>query len=169
MLRALKEQLKVLALDEDSKFHDVLRKRVGKKATELFEDRIKQFIMLMPDLVERIYFYYGNLQDDNSRTKKLGSYVLTYLYHPDDLISEDWGMFGYLDDAYFGAVVFEKIIAEVPRRHQLLVEPDKTFNETIRHLKASARSVIPEEALRIDHMIADILKGDEVRFIGMFR
>ena len=169
MLRALKEQLKVLALDQDAKFHDVLRKRVGKKATELFENRMKQFIMLMPDLVERIYYYYGNLQKDNSKTKELGSFVLTYLYHPDDLISEDWGLFGYLDDAYFVAVVFEKIIAEVSQEDQLLIEPDKTFNETIRHLKVSARSVIPEEALKIDQMIADIVKGDKARFLAMFR
>jgi len=169
MLRALKEQLKVMALDEDNKFHEVLRKRVGKRATGLFENRTKQFILLMPDVVERIHYYYGHLQKENSKTKKLGGYLLTYLYHPQDLIGEEWGLLGYLDDAYFAAVVFEKIIKEVTREDQLLVEPNKEFNESLRDLKVTARSVIPEQAKRIDEMIEEIIKGETGIFMSTFR
>ena len=74
MLRALKEQLKVMALNEDNKFHEALKKRVGKKATELLKNRTKQFILLMPDIVEKIHFYYGHFQKEDSKTKKLGGY-----------------------------------------------------------------------------------------------
>ena len=169
MLRAMKEQLKILAQDEDKKFHNILRERIGKKATELLENRLKQLIILIPDLVERVYYYYGHLQTNNSKTKKLGGYLLTYLYHPEDLISDEWGLFGYLDDAYFGAAVFEEIIHEVSVEDQLLIEPDKKFNESLKLLKASARSVIPEEASKIDNMIQNIVKGEEAGFLNLFR
>ncbi|HOY10533.1 MAG TPA: hypothetical protein PLB05_10750 [Candidatus Omnitrophota bacterium] len=169
MLRALKKQLKVLALDEDNKFHEALRKRVGKRATELFENRTKQLILLMPDVVERIHYYYGHMQKDDSRTKKLGGYLLTYLYHPKDLIGDEWGLLGYLDDAYFAAVVFEKIIKEVAKEDQLLVEPNKEFNESLRHLKVTVRSVIPKEAQKIDQMVEEIIKGEMETFTSMFR
>ena len=169
MLRALKEQLKVLAVDEDKGFHNILRERIGKKATGLLENRLKQLILLMPDLVERIHYYYGPVHNGNPITKKLGGYMLTYLYHPDDLIDEEWGLFGYLDDAYFVAVVFEEIINEVSLEDQLLVEPDKEFNESIRLLKVSARSAIPNEASKIDNMIQDIVKGKEGVFLSMFQ
>ena len=169
MLRALKEQLKVLALDEDNKFHKALRRHVGKKATELFESRTKQLILLMPDLVERIYYYYGHLQKDESKKNKLGGYLLTYLYHPNDLIGEEWGLLGYLDDAYFAAVVFEKIIKEVAKEDQLLIEPNKEFNESLRHLKVTVRSVIPKEAQKIDQMVEEIIKGEMESFTSMFR
>lgn len=168
MLRALKEQLEVLALDKDNKFHETLRRRVGKRATELFEARTKKLILLMPDIVERIYYYYGHLQKDDSKTKKLGGYLLTYLYHPQDLIGEEWGLFGYLDDAYFTAVVFEKIIKEIAKEEQLLVEPNKEFNESLRHLKVTARSVIPQEAKKIDQMVEEIIKGEMESFTSMF-
>ena len=169
MLRAMKEQLKILALDEDKIFHNILRERIGKKATGLLENRLKQLILLMPDLVERVYYYYGHLQTNNSKAKKLGGYLLTYLYHPEDLISDEWGLFGYLDDAYFSAAVFEKIIHEVSVEDQILIEPDKKFNESLKLLKASARSVIPKEASKIDNMIHDIVKGEEVSFLNLFR
>lgn len=169
MLRALKEQLKVLALDEDNKFHEALRQRVGKRATKLFENRTKQLILLMPDVVERIHYYYGHLQKDDSKTKKLGGYMLTYLYHPKDLIGEEWGLFGYLDDAYFTAVVFEKIITEIAKEDQLLVEPSKDFNESLRRLKVAARSIIPKEAQKIDQMVEGIMKGEVENFANMFR
>lgn len=169
MLRALKEQLNVLALDEDNKFHETLRRRVGKRATELFENRTKQLILLLPGVVERIHYYYGHLKKDDSKTKKLGGYLLTYLYHPKDLIGEEWGLFGYLDDAYFAAVVFEKIIKEVAKEDQLLVESNNEFNESLRHLKVTVRSVIPKEAQKIDQMVEEIIKGEMESFTSMFR
>ena len=168
MLRALKEQLNLLALDEGNKFHEALRKRVGKKATELFEARTKKFILLMPDIVERIYYYYGHLQKADSKTNKLGGYLLTYLYHPKDLIGDEWGLLGYLDDAYFAAVVFEKIIKEISKEEQLLIEPNKEFNEALSHLKVTTRSVIPQEAKKIDQMVEDIIKGKLDSFKSLF-
>lgn len=169
MLRALKDQLKILALDKDKEFHVTLRRRVGKKATKLFESRMKQFVLLMPDVVERIHYYYSHLQKEGSKTKRLGGYLLTYLYHPDDLIGEASGLFGYLDDAYFSALVFEKIIMEIPKGDQLLVEPNKQFNESLRQLKAAARSVIPKEAKKIDQMVEEILKGEIESFSSVFQ
>ena len=66
-------------------------------------------------------------------------------------------------------MVFEEIINEASLGDQLLVEPDKRFNESIRLLKVSARSVILDEASKIDNMIQDIVKGEEGVFLSMFR
>ncbi len=91
MLRAMKEQLKTLAETDQTNFHVHLRARVGKRATMILEDRLKEIIVLMPDLVGRIYQHWNN-QENPTEVKRLGGYLLTYLYTPQDFLSTDkWG------------------------------------------------------------------------------
>jgi len=169
MLRAMKEQLKTLALDKEKKFHSVLRKRVGKKATAILENKIKQLILLMPDPVESVYEQWSN-QKASYKTKKLGGYMLSYLYQPRDLISEEeWGLFGYLDDAYFVATVYVKVLDEFYFMDQKLFIASRKLSETIKTLMTTTKSVIPDEANKIDLMVQGILDGQDSNYFNVFQ
>ncbi|MBL8014311.1 MAG: DUF1232 domain-containing protein [Candidatus Omnitrophica bacterium] len=167
MLRAIKEQLKSLAQDEHKDFHVRLRKTVGKKATAILEERLKKVIVLMPDLVQRIHDYW-RMQPEASSTKRLGSHLLSYLYLPKDLISEeDWGLFGYLDDAYMVAAVYERIIEELSSCGFKVLAGDLALHEDIKLYKRSIRIVIPNVCQKIDKIIDDLSKGKNDSYISM--
>ena len=101
MIRALKGQFKYLVREENKKFHQILRGRIGKKATPVLEDKLKRFIVLMPDMLSRIY-YFRKHNASSPKTKELCGYLLMHLYHPNEHSAIDrYSLFGYMDDAYF--------------------------------------------------------------------
>lgn len=167
MLRAMKEQLKYLARDEDHKFHSTLRDHVGKRATEILENRLKNIIVLMPDLVEKIYSYWQS-EKTPSKSKNLGSYLLTYMYLPNNFISQkDWGLFGYLDDAYFVAKMFTTVIEDLQYQGVRIRQEDGSLYAEVKMLKQSVRIVIPKECLKIDDMIKDLSEGKQRSFFDL--
>lgn len=168
MLKAMKEQLKYLAQNDAGNFHVQLRTRVGKKATAILEDRLKEIILLMPDLVSRIYFYW-NQSKSNTKSKKLGGYLLTYLYTPEDFLSaKEWGLFGYLDDAYFVAKVYTQVIDDVTKEKQKIAAVDLKNYEDAKFLKKYVRGVIPKEAKKIDEMILQLSDGNQKIYSKIF-
>ena len=168
MLRAMKEQLKSLAKDENKEFHGHLRQKVGKKATALLEGRLKKIIVLLPDLVGRVYDYW-RVQPHASQTKILSAYVLTYLYLPKDFLPEDeWGLYGYLDDAYLVAKVYTTILDEVERSGGKIDAADQKLSEEVKLLQKSLRIVIPKICEKIDEMIAELAEGKQDAYLGIF-
>lgn len=164
----MKEQLKYLAHKDEGKFHIQLRTRVGKKATAVLEGRLKEIILLMPDLVSRIYCYW-NQSKSTAKSKKLGGYLLTYLYTPEDFLSaKEWGLFGYLDDAYFVAKVYTQVIDDVTREKKKIVGIDMKYYEEAKFLKKYVRAVIPKEAKKIDDMIFQLSEGNQKIYSEIF-
>lgn len=167
MLKAMKEQLKFLAKDEEQIFHKNLRKAVGKKATDILEERLKKVIVLMPDLVMRIHDYW-RMQPDASPTKRLGSYMLTYIYLPKDFLPQDkYGLYGYLDDAYVVAKIYTTVIEDVQKSTGVVIAMDKDLYEEVKMLKKSIRLVIPTICQKIDGMIDDLSVGKNESFVTM--
>ncbi|VAW13762.1 hypothetical protein MNBD_BACTEROID05-1174 [hydrothermal vent metagenome] len=168
MLKAMKEQLKYLAQNDENNFHVHLRARVGKKATAVLEDRLKELVLLMPDLVKRIYFYW-NQSKSNTRSKKLGGYLLTYLYTPEDFLSIDkWGLFGYLDDTYFVAKVYTQVIDNETKENRKISGIDLKYYKEAKFLKKYVRGVIPKEAKKIDDMIFQLIEGNQEIYSEIF-
>jgi len=168
MLKAMKEQLKYLAQKDESNFHVQLRTRVGKKATAVLEDRLREIILLMPDLVSRIYFYW-NRSKVNTKSKKLGGYLLTYLYTPEDFLSaKEWGLFGYLDDAYFVAKVYTQVIDDVTEEGQKIAGMDMKYYEEAKFLKKYVRGVIPKESKKIDDMVSQLCEDNQKIYSEIF-
>ncbi len=169
MLKAMKEQLLTLAKDEDGRFHLMLRRKVGKRATVMLEERVKKIITLMPDFVNRIYHHW-NRSEAHSSTKQLGGYLLTYLYEPEDFISNtEWGLFGYVDDAYFVAKIYTIVIDEEMVCHGKVAGIDSGFYEDAKYLMRYVRGVIPEETKKIDEVIIGLLQGDTEPYLKAFR
>lgn len=169
MLRAMKEQLKYLAKDEQKLFHQSLRKAVGKKATMILEERLKKVIVLMPDLVSRIHDYW-RMQPEASSTKRLGSYMLTYIYLPKDLLPQDEkvNLYGYLDDAYMVASIYITVIEDVSLSGEQILKVDQKLYEEIKVLRRSIKIVIPKVCQKMDEMIHDLTVGNKDAFFTMF-
>lgn len=167
MLRAMKEQLKYLAKHEDKNFHDTLRNVVGKKATETLEAKLKQVIVLMPDLIAKMHQYW-QAEKTHSQTKRLGSYLLTYMYLPNNFISQkEWGLFGYLDDAYFVSKMFTTMIEDLQVTGGHVRPDDIALYQEVKSLKQSVRIVIPKECGKIDTMIEELLQDKKDSFFSL--
>lgn len=161
MLNAFKAQLKNLSEDPRDSFHLKVRKRVGKRATLLLEKRLRQLILITPDIIQRVYLLWRQFPED-APARKVSGYLLTYLYHPQDFLPEDrHGLFGYLDDAYFAALVYEYVLSSVEGTGYAPTSLDKRFVKDIANMKASAKLVIPDEAEKIEAMFNEIQKSDQ--------
>lgn len=169
MLRAFKDRLKELAADPEDTFRFSLRKRVGKRATQLLEKRLRKIILLMPGLIPRAYRHW---QDENASpaVKKLGGFLLTYLYHPKDFLpEEDYAFFGYLDDAYLVLIVYESVLRDLERHGGALDGWDEEFLENFPLWKKSVRQVIPDEAAKIEEMLKRIVENREDALEELFK
>jgi uncharacterized membrane protein YkvA (DUF1232 family) len=90
-------------------------------------------------------------------------------YHPKDFLADDeYGLFGYLDDAYLVAVVYERVMQELLEEGVALSREDLEFQEKIGKLKQTARSVIKEESRKIDQMVGQILEGNNRAYLALF-
>lgn len=161
MLHAFKTQLKSLSEDPSDPFHLKVRQRVGKRATLLLEKRLRQLIVITPEVIQRVYLLWKQFPED-APARRVSGYLLTYLYHPQDFLPEDQhGLFGYLDDAYFAALVYEYVLGAIEGTGYSSTALDKRFVKDIAHMKASAKLVIPAEAKKIDEMFIEIQKTDK--------
>ncbi|MBU9888380.1 MAG: DUF1232 domain-containing protein [Candidatus Omnitrophica bacterium] len=169
MLQALEERLTRLVRDPADDLHSRVRLRIGKKATPLFEQRLKNLICLMPRLLSRGLAYCGRKEVPASLKRSIG-FTLTYLYHPRDFLPEDQGgLFGYLDDAYCVALVHEKVIRALQKARVKVQAADEDFLKQFGLTKRSVKAVIPEEAKAIGEMVAGVLKGDYGPFYSVFQ
>lgn len=168
MLRAMKEQLKVLAKDENGLFHASLRRAVGKRATLLLEEKLKRIVVLIPDLVTRIHDYW-RMQPEASSTKRLGAYMLTYVYLPKDFLpqTEDLNLYGYLDDAYMVAKIYTSVIEDISLAGDEILEFDQKLYPEVKSLQKNIRLVIPKVCLKIDEMVNDLVRGNQQSFFNM--
>lgn len=161
MLFAFREHLKQLANDDQDPFHAKIRARVGKRATKLLEKRLRQLIVITPDVVDRVHLLWRQFPKD-APAKKVGGYLLSYLYHPKDFLDEGkHGLFGYLDDAYFAALVYEFVLKSVQKAGLKLTPKDNRFLCEVVNMKAAAKLVIPDEAKKIDDMFQEIQNNKE--------
>lgn len=168
MLRAFEENLKRLSKDPSDPFHTAIRQRIGKRATAILEERLRSLIMMMPTLITRMRFYWDRSKTE-SRVKRLGSCLMTYLYHPEDFLSEEeFGFFGYLDDAYFVALIYEQAMSDLLAKGECITQLDSDLVKQIKFTKRYAKAVIPKEAKKIETMIEEILLGNYAGFSGVF-
>lgn len=161
MLHAFKAQLKTLAKEPQNSFHKEIRKRIGKRATALLEKRLRQLILITPDIIERVHVFWRQFPKE-APARRISGYLLTYLYHPTDFLSEDkHGLFGYLDDAYFAALVYENVLGEVKESGHSLSLTDRRFLKDVANMKAAAKLVIPDESKKIDALFNEIQTSGE--------
>lgn len=155
MIGEFQENLKRLLIDPKDLFHSHVRARIGKKATDHFEEKVKEFILRMPSVVSRINTMVMR-EKEGSVAHRLAKYLLIYLYDPMDFLPEkDNGLFGYLDDAYFVAIVYLLVLEKMDP--SLRIGEDEQMKEWVfKHIEP-VRYLIPEESRKISKVVSDIL------------
>ncbi|MCG3177129.1 MAG: hypothetical protein MOGMAGMI_02096 [Candidatus Omnitrophica bacterium] len=159
MLKALKNQLSLMAIEYGDDYAKRIRQRLGRRHKGLHISRTLNLVLMMPDLVARCSDLSGS-ERVPSPVRRLNGFLLTYLYHPIDFVPDDGSLFGYLDDAYFVGRVFEKVREHVPGVH---TAAEELYRDLPRSLEA-ARVVLPEESRQIDRMIAELEDGRQDLF-----
>lgn len=167
MLKAVKDQLTLMAIEQGDGFAREVRKRYGSANSQWAVGKSLNLILIMPELIGRI----RDLSDDRSLSpdlKRLNQYVLIYLYHPYDFIPEETSaLFGYLDDAYLVGSVYSRL-----KRSSTASPRSATAEDLTRDLEASleaVRLVIPKEARRIDQLIEELARGKQDFFEKMMK
>lgn len=156
--------LKKLLIDPKDSFHRQVRERIGKKATESFEGRLKEFVLRMPIVISRIE-QIAQTEKPGSTARRLADQMLTYLKDPADFLPEQTeGLFGYVDDVYFASVVYLSILGNLSPSHR--TAEDRKNKEWIASGLALVRYVIPREAEKIDRVVSGIVEAKEQGSIG---
>lgn len=164
MIQTWNQTLKNLAADPEDLFHTHVRQRIGKKATDHFERKLKEFILEMPAIISRIDEI-SSAEPEGSAAHRLTKYLLIYIHDPVDFLPEtDNGLFGYLDDAYFVAIVYLMIVgrlgvsAENPE--------DRKIKEGLFKFLEYVRYVIPAESRKIEKTVSDIVTNQILCYSG---
>ena len=158
MLKAFKNQLKQMSMDPADSFAELLRRRVGASKVSQHEQPLRNMILVMPDMLAQIKAWIEE-PGMSADLRRLQGFVLTYLYHPKDILPEDSnGLFGYIDDAFLVSLAFQRTLAE--RRglgydSSLERELAGQLPDWLKH----AREVIPREAEQVVLMFNELITG----------
>ncbi len=159
MLKALQEQLRLLADNSMDQFGREISKRIDSKATEEQIQTLKDFVFLMPPTL-KVLSRYWNDKNTPHQAKTLAGLIITYVYHPNDLISDDeHGLFGYLDDSYLVVASFLKIQEIVLTNWDDKSELERDLEGRAKKLINAPQIVIPEATDQIDKVIKDWFEG----------
>lgn len=158
MLRAFKNQLKLMSTDPTDLFLNHLRRRVGASEAARHEQPLRNMILVMPEMLTQIraWMEEPGMSDE---LLKLQGFVLTYLYHPRDILPEDHnGLFGYLDDAFLVSLAFNRTLAE---RRWLGYDSsmEREMADQLPGWLEHAREAIPREAAQVEQMLEELLSG----------
>ncbi|MCA9395551.1 MAG: DUF1232 domain-containing protein [Candidatus Omnitrophica bacterium] len=169
MLSAFEAQLKNLAEEKWYQFHCEIRNRVGKRATPVFENKLKNLIVETPKRLNSIYRHWNQIKNGDE-TRHLGGFILAYLYNPTDFLSsEDYGLFGYLDDAYLVALAYERVLWEAHVCGNPLTEEEEDYLVNMKETRKLVRTIIPAESKQIEQMLQELIGGKKGRYLSSFR
>jgi uncharacterized membrane protein YkvA (DUF1232 family) len=159
MLKVLDDQLRSLANLKDDDFRRAIAARLNGKATEDQVKSVKEFIFLMPPVLKQLTNYW-NEKKTPAEAKRLSGFIVTYIFHPDNLISlENNGLFGYIDDAYLVVATFLRMEEMALKDWRAKSSAELELWERCRAHLAAPKLVIPDEVARIDEMIDSIIQG----------
>ena len=159
MLKALKNQLVLLAEQEQERFVAEVERRCHPTNAADTAAALRELIVAMPDLIAQIRAWAGDPRVPRHE-KQLQGFLLTYLYHPTDFLPESsWGLFGYLDDAYLVGRIYLDTLRTMSDSPASLPNV-KEFEAAAPRWLESARQVIPAEAAKIDLLLNERLAGN---------
>lgn len=153
MLKALADQLRTLAREDEQGLRKSIERHLGGRATEEQMKAVKEFIFLLPPVLQQLSDYWKD-ESLPSEAKRLSGHIITYIYNPDDYLpEEEHGLFGYLDDAYLVVSAFLRIQDSYLRDWQDKSAMELKLVERARELIVVPEIVIPEEAKRIEALL----------------
>ena len=160
MLKALKNRLKTMSEDSDDTFYAEIEKRVGADRARETVDLLRNFILVMPEMLAQVRAWLNNPNLD-SNLKNLQGFCLAYLYHPEDLLKDEaYGLFGYLDDAYMVGLTYENTMNTIDYDVKKYLSNQADITKQIPLWIKTTREVLPKETENIDRSIEGLLNGN---------
>ena len=146
-------------MDPKDPFTSDIRRRVGAREAAMYADPLRKMVLAMPEMLGHIR-QWTEEPGEEGQLGRLHAFALAYMYNPTDFLPEKThGLFGYVDDAYLVAGVYERTMHQVDWAgvkpyvdHPVLAQAVPGWLETTRRL-------LPEVTSRID-MILDNLMED---------
>jgi uncharacterized membrane protein YkvA (DUF1232 family) len=158
VLNALKNQLVLLAGQEQERFVAEIERRCHPPSAANTAAALRELIVAMPDLIAQLRAWAGDPRIPRDQ-KQLQGFLLTYLYHPKDLLPEaDWGLFGYLDDAYLVGRIYLDTLRTM-RDSPASLPSVEAFGAAVPAWLEFARQVIPVESAKIDLLLNELRAG----------
>jgi len=90
--------------------------------------------------------------------------IIRRIFSPEDV----YGLFGYLDDAYFAGAVYTQVVEEIRGKGIRLAKFDEDLNTDIKRLSKAVKIVIPKEVEKIDRLIHEATHGNYDTYLRMF-
>ena len=160
MLTALQNHLRALAGESNGRLKKEIESRWGDKVTEEQVHKIKEFIFLMPPALKVLSKYWSEKTTPHE-AKHLAGLIITYVYHPHDLISDkEHGLFGYIDDAYLVVSSFLRINDMYLHNWDEKSDMERDLAKRAKELIEVPRLLIPEETKKIDETIESWQNGN---------
>jgi uncharacterized membrane protein YkvA (DUF1232 family) len=164
MLRALKNQLMQLSRNPDDAFAKIVTERLNFPSRTEPVDQLRNFVLTLPHMINQIQAWADNPLIP-SQVRHLNGFVLTYLYHPADLVSEEsGGLIGYLDDAYLVGCVYLLTMPQADANSYPQFHDSNNLTSQIPGWLSLTRRVLPEETKMIDKMIDELMTDKRVLF-----
>lgn len=161
MLNAFQRQLKLMAADNSDPFTEIIRKAVGPREAVRYEGPLRALILAMPAMVGQIRGWTYESKTP-SPVKRLHAFVMAYLYSPEDLLPESsLGFFGYLDDAYLVAQVYNRTVIAADCFGLKRFAADEALSGEVPAWLKTVKEFLPEETAVMDRMLeAAVLQRD---------
>ena len=160
MLNAFKQHLKHLAADPSDGFDSRIRTLAGSDAAV---PNLRKMILSTPYMADRVCRW-SRLASSSPALRRRQKFALAYLYSPIDFLPEDsMGLFGYLDDSYLVAMVYEASRNELEARGVPAETDDRSLRDQLTVSLAATRRVLPETTRAIDKLLEEVASGGDVR------
>lgn len=159
MLRALGEQLKMLAADPKNHYASTIRQLTGPREAVRYGQPLRRMILALPLMIAQLRRW-----TDGSglpvRVIRMQRFALAYLYDPIDFLSADSsGLFRYLDDAYLIARIYHLTLSDHDGSGIKNNGNDPALTKSVSDWIELTRRLLPKETSRIDAMLGEVALG----------
>lgn len=160
-----KVHLTLLSQRSQDDFEQELRARVPRYPARPLARRLKNFVMVMPDMIRQIRAWINDPASPPA-LKSLHGFMLTYLYHPLDFVPEsNRGLFGYVDDAYLIGQLYLEAATRLDRLNYL--PNTESLSRQIPFWLRWTRLAIPKESAQVDALLSELRRQKADSFYRM--
>lgn len=159
MLRALGEQLRLMAADPGNNFASTIRRLAGPREAARCGQPLRRMILSLPDMAAQLRRW-SDRSGLSARAIRMQRFALDYLYDPIDFLStSDSGLFRYLDDAYLIARIYQLTLMDCDASGVKNRGKDRALTKSVADWIAAARRLLPNETARIDELLDEVARG----------
>lgn len=163
MLNAFKQHLKTLAVDPTDDFGARVRALSDARRAPHDAGVLRRMVLSLPLMAGRV----SRWSDDPVMPPSLRrqqKFAQAYLYSPVDFLPEEsLGFFGYVDDAYLLASVYESTRRELDEFGVVRGDDDEALRRDGLEGMAVVRRLMPQVAREVDETLRSVQTGGDLK------